>query len=68
VANAGNGLVSESIRGTVRALFFHRVYTEEVGVDGHDPKLVVELEKHRDEYIKNYKDGNASNHETFRLC
>jgi hypothetical protein len=33
-------------------------YTQEVGVDGHDAKLVVE-EEHRDEYV-NYKAGNVT--------
>jgi hypothetical protein len=35
-------------------------YTQEVGVDGHDAKLVVDVEKHRDEYVKNYKAGNVT--------
>jgi hypothetical protein len=35
-------------------------YTENIGVDGHDPSKVVELEKHREEFVKNYKTGNIS--------
>jgi hypothetical protein len=35
-------------------------YTEDVGVDCHDQRKVVQLEKLRQEYVNNYKAGNIS--------
>lgn len=46
-------------------LFAHSVsttsfYTEDVGIDEHDDKKVINLQKHREEYVKHYKAGDIS--------